>query len=148
MTSLRIFDTMRGILMVFFRLQCVCIYFIESNWWLWFRTFITLCVWWLVRVTLVVAFGFLPHNFRWWQGPMNHSFVILWMQVHLWGYHDVVGTFKPYYGLKNLFEIIALKGDGDRKTLGMSTHAQVQGLTLVPIASAGAHEPPGETFTA
>ena len=70
------------------------------------------------------------------------------MHVHLWGYHDVVGTFKPYYELKNLFEIIALKGDGDRKTLGMSTHAQVQGLTLVPIASAGAHEPPGETFTA
>ena len=27
--------------------------------------------WWLVRVTLVVAFGFLPQNFGRWRGPMN-----------------------------------------------------------------------------
>ena len=60
----------------------------------------------------------------------------------------MVGTFQPYHGLKNLFELIALKGDLDRKTLCMSTRAQVRGLILVPTASAGAYEPPGETFTA
>ena len=27
--------------------------------------------WWLVRVTLVVAFGFLPQNFGRWRGPTN-----------------------------------------------------------------------------
>ena len=27
--------------------------------------------WWLVIVTLVVAFGFLPKNFRRWWGPVN-----------------------------------------------------------------------------
>ena len=27
--------------------------------------------WWLVRVTLVVAFGFLPQNFGKWWGPTN-----------------------------------------------------------------------------
>ena len=30
--------------------------------------------WWLGRVTLVVAFGFLPQNFRRWWGPMNDGF--------------------------------------------------------------------------
>ena len=27
--------------------------------------------WWLVRVTLVITFGFLPQNFGRWWGPMN-----------------------------------------------------------------------------
>ena len=44
-------------------------------------------------------------------------------------------------------EFIALKGDGDGKTLDMSGHAQAQGLTFAPTASTHAHEPPGETFT-
>ena len=56
--------------------------------------------WLLVRVTLVVAFGFLPKKFERWWGPMNHSFVILWMQVQLW---VVVRRIKPYHMLKNLF---------------------------------------------
>ena len=38
--------------------------------------------------------------------------------------------------LKNLFELIALKGDGDGETLGTRTYIQV--LT---------HKPPSETFT-
>ena len=43
------------------------------------------------------------------------------MQVQWWGYHGVVGTLKPCHMLKNLFELIALKDDGYRKTLGAST---------------------------
>ena len=32
--------------------------------------------WWLLRVTLVVVFSFLPQNiWRWW-GPMNDSFAL------------------------------------------------------------------------
>ena len=74
--------------------------------------------WLLVRVTLVVTFGFLPQNFGGWLGPTNLSFVILQMQVQCWGYHEVVGQLKPYHMLKNLFEFIALKDNGDGKTLG------------------------------
>ena len=51
--------------------------------------------WWLFRVTLLLAFGFLPQNFGRWRGAMNHSFVILFMQIQWWGYHEVVGTLKP-----------------------------------------------------
>ena len=59
----------------------------------------------------------------------------------------MVVTLKPYHMLKNLFELIALKGHRDRKTLGMSACAQMQGLVLAPTASAcaGANKPPGET---
>ena len=32
------------------------------------------CQWWLIRVTLVVAFGFLPQNFGRWWGPTNDGF--------------------------------------------------------------------------
>ena len=46
----------------------------------------------------------------------------------------MMGTPKPYQMLKNLFEFIALKGDGDGKTLGARTGACT-------------HEPLGETFT-
>ena len=42
------------------------------------------------------------------------------MQVQWWGYHEVVGTLKPCHMLNNLFELIALKGSGDAKTLGAS----------------------------
>ena len=72
------------------------------------------------------------------------------MQFQWQGYHEVVGIFKPYHMLKNLFELIALKGGGNAKTLGASTHAQEQ--ALAPIASTRAlaigPEPPGETLTA
>ena len=37
--------------------------------------------WWLIRVTFVVAFGFLPQNFGRWQGPTNHHFSQKWMQL-------------------------------------------------------------------
>ena len=30
-------------------------------------------IWWLPRITLVVAFGFLPQNFERWQGPTNDT---------------------------------------------------------------------------
>ena len=69
--------------------------------------------WWLVRVTLVVAFGFLPQNVGRWRE----------VQVQWWRYHEVVETLKPYLIQKNLFEILALTGGGDRKTSDMSTHA-------------------------
>ena len=51
--------------------------------------------------------------------------------------------------LKGVSHLIAIKGNGDRKTLGTSAHARVQGLGLAPTvnAYARAHEPPGETFT-
>ena len=56
------------------------------------------------------------------------------MHVQWWGYHEVVGTLKPYYMLKNLFELILLKDNRDGKTLGARARTR-------------AHEPPGETFT-
>ena len=48
------------------------------------------------------------------------------MQVSWGRYHEVVGTLKPYHYhmVKNLFELIALEGDGDGKTWGASTHTQ------------------------
>ena len=51
----------------------------------------------------------------------------------------MVGTLKPYHLLKNLFELVALKGSLDAKTLGASAHAQAQGLVLLPIARAHAY---------
>ena len=39
----------------------------------------------------MVAFGFLPQNFRKWQGPVNAG--------------SMVGTLKLYQTLKNLFEL-------------------------------------------
>ena len=57
--------------------------------------------WWLIRVTLVVAFGFLPQIFGRYWGPMELYFVILRMQFHQWGYHEVGYTLKPYLMQKN-----------------------------------------------
>ena len=48
----------------------------------------------------------------------------------------MVGTLKPYYMLKNLFELILLKDNRDGKTLGARALTRTR-----------AHEPPGETFT-
>ena len=47
---------------------------------------------------------------------MNHSFVILLLQVQWWGYHEVVGTLKPYHMLKNLFELIAASPSAHPRT--------------------------------
>ena len=71
------------------------------------------------------------------------------MQIQWWGYHELLRTLKPYHMLKNLFEIIAIKDDGDGKTLGTSTCTQVLGLMLMPTASVCdcAHEPLGKTLT-
>ena len=50
--------------------------------------------WWLVRVTLVVAFGFLPQKFGRWQGSMNCHFAQKGMQfcgadnVRWWGHSN------------------------------------------------------------
>ena len=57
------------------------------------------------------------------------------MQIQWWGHHEVVRTLKPYHMLKKLFELIALKDDGDGKTLGSRAHTCTH-----------AHVPPGETF--
>ena len=43
--------------------------------------------WWLIRVNLVVAFGFYPKILGGW-GDLG-------MQVLWWGYHEVVGILKP-----------------------------------------------------
>ena len=40
----------------------------------------------------------------------------------------MVGTLKPYHMLKNLFELIELKGSGEVKPLGTSTCAWAQVL--------------------
>ena len=58
------------------------------------------------------------------------------MHVQWWEYQEVVGTLKPYYMLKNLFELILLKDNRDGKTLGARARTRTR-----------AHEPPGETFT-
>ena len=55
------------------------------------------------------------------------------MQVQWWGYHQVVKTLKLYYLLKNLFELIALKGSG-MQTIWVEA--------LMPIVSAHS-----QTFT-
>ena len=68
------------------------------------------------------------------------------MQVQWWGYHEVVGTLKLYHMVKNLIAIIALKGNGDRKTIGVSTCAQARWLVLTPSASAHTQESPCETL--
>ena len=48
--------------------------------------------------------------------------------------------------LKNLYELIALKDDENRKTLGMNAHYQMQGLMLIPTVSTHTHES-GGNFT-
>ena len=45
----------------------------------------------------------------------------------------VVGTVKLYHILKNLFEFVALKGDGDGKSLGAPTSYLVK-LSLANIS--------------
>ena len=57
----------------------------------------------------------------------------------------MVETLKPCNMLTNLFELIALKANGNGKTLGVSAWAE--GLTLALTASARAHVSPGETST-
>ena len=67
------------------------------------------------RVTLAVAFSFLPQNFgvtyKWYS-------VILWMQVECWG------TLKPYLLKSNLSDFFALTGSGDAKTCSHPSHLE------------------------
>ena len=53
------------------------------------------------------------------------------MQVEWLGYHEVVGTLKPYLTLNNLFELLAL-------TVGGNTPV------VAPLPTT---QTPGETFT-
>ena len=46
-----------------------------------FNGLVHYCYWWLVRVTLVVVFGFLAKHFRRWQGPTNYHFARKGMQL-------------------------------------------------------------------
>ena len=48
--------------------------------------------WWLVRVTLVVDWRFLPRKFWFGGGDLQRSFAILWMYMGWWFYLQVVGT--------------------------------------------------------
>ena len=52
--------------------------------------------WWFVKVTLVVAFSYLPRNFgrRW--GPTNDTFALIWLQLEQCGQSNVAGTLKTY----------------------------------------------------
>ena len=52
--------------------------------------------WWLVRVTLLVAFGFLLQNFGKWWGPTNDVLIRKWMQLEWWGQSEGMGTLNPY----------------------------------------------------
>ena len=76
--------------------------------------------WWLIRVTLVVAFGFLPQQFGRWWGPTNS--LNAGSEVGIpWGGGDIQTL--PY--AKNLFELFTLTGSRATRTSGTSTHAIV-----------------------
>ena len=69
--------------------------------------------WWLITVTLVVAFGFLPQNFGRWWGPTNCHFARKGMQLQWYWQCQVVGTLKHYKARKENFELYSLAGGGD-----------------------------------
>ena len=78
--------------------------------------------WWLVRVTLVVAFDFLLQHF----GSWSDIWMVLYHSVKAgsvvgipWGGGNT--QIVPYE--KNLYEIFALTGGGNRNTLDLSAHA-------------------------
>ena len=74
--------------------------------------------WWLVFLVFFASkFREVVETYEWY-------FVILWIQVQWWGYHELVRTLKPYLMQKNLFELFALTGDqvGDEKASFMSAH--------------------------
>ena len=54
--------------------------------------------WWLVRVTLVVAFGFFSTILEG-SGDLRMVFCILLMQVQWWGHHQVVEILKRYHNV-------------------------------------------------
>ena len=70
--------------------------------------------WWLVRVALVIAFGFFPQNFWRWREPMNDGFAK--NECSLSG-----GTLIPYLMFKKI-ELFSLSGIGDTLALIPMTH--------------------------
>ena len=50
------------------------------------------------------------------------------MWVQWWGYHEVVGTLKPYLMQKNLFGFFSLTGSRDVKTLSMCSCAIIHAI--------------------
>ena len=74
-------------------------------------------MWWLVRITLAVAFGFLPQNFGRWKGPTNCHFAGKdWSlsgadNVRWWGHSNTTRWLK----VKKI-ELYALTGGGETKS--------------------------------
>ena len=79
---------------------------------------------WLIRVSLVVTFGFLSQNFGRWRGPANGTLSFYECRfsggdtMRWWGHSN-----PTIYAKKNLFELFTLTGIGDANTLGTRTHA-------------------------
>ena len=87
--------------------------------------FIMIIYWWLVRVPLVIAFGFLPKILG--EGGDLRICILIASNLNVGSvarYPEVVGTLEPYHMLKSLFGLTALKGSGNTKTLGTSTCGQ------------------------
>ena len=86
-------------------------------------------IWWLVGITLVVAFGFLLKNFERWQSLTNDGFAHKWMQLEWWG-HSTPNNFLHYQvaGMQNLRALGLTSGPG-------------------PSVATRVNEPPDETFT-
>ena len=72
-------------------------------------------------VTIVVAFGLLPQILKG-GGQLRIVLCNSTNEAQWWEYHVVVGTLKPYYMQKNLFEHFPLTGGGMKK-LGVSAGA-------------------------
>ena len=60
-----------------------------------FSLLLSVSFWWLVRVNLVVPFGFLSQVFGRYWGPANDTFAFVWIQLESCGQSKVVGTLKP-----------------------------------------------------
>ena len=85
-------------------------------------------IWWLVRVTCVVAFGFLPQNFGRWWGPTSDTFCSHINAVGVvWTIKGGVDT-QTLLAVKIFFELFALSGSRGTKTLAASSHARAWAL--------------------
>ena len=91
--------------------------------------------WWLVRVTLVVFYGFLSQHFeRWWDLQM---ILLLLYECSLssednqrwWGHTNPTCCFK------NIFKLLALSGGRNTKARATSPHAWAEALMLAAFHS-------------
>ena len=90
--------------------------------------------WWLVRVTLVVAWWLFPQNFGRWWGPTNHYFAQKWMQLQWWVTCEVVGTLNHYKIVKKFFKLCVLRGGGDKNfSIICSSLALELGLAVLEL---------------